>query len=77
MKEPGVQRIVLGLALLLPLAAHAADSAPRVVMVSDQKNGEIRFVIDGQPVMRVTSQTVTVSGDLNYRGVLRDIGNDR
>jgi hypothetical protein len=70
-----VQRIVLSLALLLPLAAQAADSTPRVVMVSDQKNGEIRLVIDGQPVMRVTSQTVTVSGDLNFSGVLTDTDN--
>lgn len=76
-ERPGVQRIVLGIALSLTLAAWAAEPAQRVVMVTDQQKGELRIVIDGQPVMRVTSGSVIVSGDLIYRGVLQDIGNSR
>jgi hypothetical protein len=77
MEELGVRRIFLGIALLLPLAAWAGEPAQRVAIIPDQQKGEVRIVIDGQPVMRLTSQSVIVSGDLIYRGVMKDIGNDR
>lgn len=63
---------------VLPLAAWAAETTQqRVMMIPDQKNGELRVVIDGRPVMRVSSGSVIVSGDVIYTGVLQDSGNNR
>lgn len=79
MKELGVRHIVFGIVLLLlPLAAWAGESArQRVVIIPDQQKGEVQFVIDVQPVMRVTSQSLIVSGDIIYSGVMQDVGNSR
>jgi hypothetical protein len=77
MKGPGVRRVVLGI-LLLPLAANAGEPArQRVEIIPDQEKGEVRFVIDGQRVMRVTSQSIIVSGDVIYSGFIQDTGSSR
>ena len=59
------------------VADAKANANQRVKILSDQQRGEVSFVIDGQPVMRVTSQSIVVSGSVIYSGVLQDIGNSR
>ena len=71
--------VVLLLALVAVLAAQvrAADArqnAERVTVVSDQKSGALRVVIDGSTVMTVDAQGVRVTGDLTYSGMFRDTG---
>lgn len=64
------------LTVIFVASAHADMARPeRVQVVTDQQRGEVRFVIDGQPVLRVTSQSIIVSGSVIYTGVINDIGN--
>lgn len=52
-----------------------ADLHQRVQIMPDQERGEVRFIIDGRPVLRVTSESIIVSGSVIYTGVVNDIGN--
>lgn len=56
------------------LASTKAGQSERVRILPDQQRGEIRFEIDGQPVLRVTSQSIIVSGSVIYTGVIQDTG---
>ncbi|WP_316397186.1 hypothetical protein [Bradyrhizobium sp. 33ap4] len=64
--------------MMLPIAVCTGEPArQRVVIISDQQKGEARILIDGQPVLRVTSQSVIVSGDLVFSGTLLDSDSTR
>ena len=51
-----------------------AGQTQRVQILPDQARGEVKFIIDGQPVLRVTSDSIIVSGSVIYSGVVQDTG---
>lgn len=65
-------KLTATLTIMFVTLAHA--EVERVQVVTDQQRGEVRFVIDGQPVLRVTSESIIVSGSVIYSGVVQDGG---
>ena len=54
--------------------AIAKEPAGRVEIVTDQKNGAVRIVIDGKPVMAIDKAGAHIMGDVIYSGSLFDVG---
>jgi Na+-transporting methylmalonyl-CoA/oxaloacetate decarboxylase gamma subunit len=76
--------LLAALAFALPAAAQdknadepaALNTEEKVEIVTDQESGEVRIVIDGQPVVTIHAQGLHVTGDIEYTGLLRDTGGD-
>jgi len=73
-----VQFLVATAALLAlaggSLALAEKPETARVMIVPDQKEGAVRFVIDGQEQARIDATGLHVVGDINYGGALTDTG---
>lgn len=54
--------------------AQKAQPAERVSVKTDQVNGRVEIVIDGQPVAVFDATGLNVRHDINYGGVLSDYG---
>lgn len=59
---------VLTYSLTLRAQAHSAQ------VVTDEKNGIIRFVIDGTEVAQITAEGLHVRNDVRFGGVITDVG---
>ena len=66
--------ITFVIALIATSFAFAENLQPhnRAEIISDQKTGAMKIVIDGKTIMNVDAQDAHVTGNVDYSGSIRD-----